>query len=72
MNNIPHDHQAISASANALTFGVEAIYIGGSGNVTATMNGNSVTYAAIAGTYILGTFSHVTAATATGLVGVKF
>ena len=72
MSAIPKDHQAITASANALTFRVDGTYIGGSGNVTATMNGNSVVYAAIAGTYLLGTFSHVTAATATGLVGVQF
>jgi len=72
MNNIPQKHIAITASANALTFAVDGIYIGGSGNVTATMGGTSATYAAIAGTYLLGTFSHVTAATATGLVGVQF
>ena len=72
MNTIPQGHQAITASANALTFRVDAIYIGGSGNVTVTLGGNSETYAVIAGTYLLGAFSHVTAATATGLVGQQF
>ena len=63
---------SITASANALTVETRAIYVGGGGNITVTMkNGVSVTFSnVVAGTILPIRCTHVTAATATNLLGL--
>lgn len=55
------------ALANPTTAG---ILVGGAGTVTCTIGGTSVVITAIAGQYLNVVATHVTAATATGLVGL--
>lgn len=62
----------ITPGAAALTWTPRALYIGGAGDVTVTMlGGQSVTFAAVpAGAILPIRVTHVTAATATSIVGV--
>lgn len=66
----PDDHVAITPSANAVANGpFRALVIGGAGTVTVTSKkGTSVTYTVQAGQTIIIQGTHVTAATATGIV----
>lgn len=64
---------SITASANALTRPTRGIYVGGSGNVTVTLseNGESVQFTNLAAGIIHPiAATHVTAATATGILGL--
>lgn len=70
-SNPPVKHAPITASADALTIACTGIYVGGTGNITATLDGVSVTYNNVqAGSILPGEFTHVTASTATGLIAV--
>lgn len=63
-------HIAITANATAIAGGpVRRLVIGGAGNITVTANGVSVQYAVVAGQQLDIAATHVTAATATGIVG---
>lgn len=63
-------HIAITASATAIAGGpVRRLVIGGAGNITVTANGVSVQYTVVAGQQLDIAATHVTAATATGIVG---
>jgi len=66
----PNTHLSITASSNRIGINTTAIFIGGAGNVTVTLDGVSIQYTVQAGTYLVGKFSHMTAATATALVAV--
>jgi hypothetical protein len=66
----PNKHLSISESANAIGIQTTAIFVGGAGTITATLGGDSETYTVQAGTYLVGNFTHVTDASATGLVAV--
>jgi argininosuccinate synthase len=63
---------AISPSANALPHITRGLYVGVSGNVTVTLlGGQSVTFAGLAaGAVHPIACTHVTAATATGIIGL--
>lgn len=70
-SNPPTKHLSVTPSAAALTIACTGIYVGGAGNITATMYGVSVTYSSLqAGTILPGEFSHITAATATNLIAM--
>lgn len=60
---------AVTAGADALPDGAtDALYIGGAGNITLTLQGgNSIQLAVIAGAILPFKATHVTAATATGI-----
>jgi hypothetical protein len=64
---------SITPGAGALTRQAHGIYIGGSGNITViTADGDTVTFnGVVAGTILPVRCTHVTAATATGLVGFR-
>lgn len=65
------DAFAITPSATALTKVPRALFIGGAGTVTVTTyKGSSVTFTVSAGAIIPVAVTHVTAATATGIVGL--
>jgi len=66
----PNRHLSITADAGRIGINVTAIFVGGAGNVTVTLEEVSIQYTVQAGTYLVGKFSHMTAATATGLVAV--
>ena len=66
----PSKHASFTASAARLPISTTAIFVGGAGNITATLGGVEETYTVQAGTYLVGNFTHVTAATATGLIAV--
>ncbi|WP_096785876.1 hypothetical protein [Rhodobacter sp. CZR27] len=63
---------AVTAAATALPFLTRALFVGSDGNVTVTMRGGqSVTFANVAaGTILPIRASHVTAATATGIIAL--
>lgn len=63
---------AITAGAGALAAPTRALYVGGAGDLTVTMAGGEagVVFTAVAGTTIPIRVTHVTAATATGIVGL--
>ena len=62
----------ITAGASALCHDIRGFYVGGAGNVTVTtLNGESVQFTnVLAGVVYPIAATHVTAATATGLVGL--
>lgn len=63
-------HIAITPGAGAIAGGpVRRLVIGGAGTVTVTANGVTVEYAVVAGQQLDIAATHVTAATATGIVG---
>lgn len=63
-------HIAITPGPSAIAGGpVRRLVIGGAGNITVTANGVSVQYAVVAGQQLDIAATHVTAATATGIVG---
>jgi hypothetical protein len=63
-------HIAITPGASPITGGpVRRLVIGGAGNITVTCDGVSVQYAVVAGQSLDIAATHVTAATATGIVG---
>lgn len=65
------DGFAITPGASPLAQTTRAIYIGGDGDITVTMkSGASVTFAVKAGKTLRIRATHVTAATATGLIGL--
>lgn len=66
------DAFTITAGAGALATPIRALYVGGAGNVTLTTPaGSSVQFTGLAAGSILPVrATHVTAATATGLVGL--
>ena len=66
----PNKHLVITASADPIGIATTAIYCGGAGTVTVTLNGDSVVYTVPAGIYLIGNFTHMTATTATLLVAV--
>ena len=63
---------AITAGASPLAEPTRAIYVGGAGNITVTMlGGQSVTFTGVpAGAILPIRATHVTAATATALLGL--
>lgn len=62
---------SITASATPFTYATRSIYVGGAGDVTVTMiSGASVTFTAPAGAILPVRCTHVTAATATALIGL--
>ena len=63
-------HIAITPNASAIVGGpVRRLVIGGAGNITVTAGGQSVQYTVLAGQQLDIAATHVTAATATGIVG---
>lgn len=67
----PRKHLAITASAAQLTIDCTGLYIGGTGNVTATLGSVTLEYVNVqAGSILPGNFTHVTAATATGIIAL--
>jgi len=64
----------VSVSADPLAGGpTDALYIGGAGNITVTLQGgNSVSLAVIAGALLPLKVTHVTAATATGVKALYY
>lgn len=65
------DAVAITPSATALTRVPRALYIGGAGTITVTTyKGTSITFTVGAGTILPLVVTHVTAATATNIVGL--
>lgn len=65
------DAFAITASASPLAVIPRAILVGGAGTITVTTyKGTSITITVAAGSIIPLAVTHVTAATATGLVGL--
>lgn len=70
---VPTAHQAIT-DGNDATFSpaVECIFVGGAGTLTLTMDGVTALYTAFAGQEIFGTFTALTAGTATKLIARKY
>lgn len=68
----PAKHAAITPGTARLPIACTAIYVGGTGTIVATLGGDEVTYSNVqAGSYLIGTFTHVAASsTATGLIAV--
>lgn len=64
---------AITPGASPLAQRAHGLYIGGTGNITVTgADGNSVTFTSVpAGTHLDIIVTHVTAATATNIVGYR-
>lgn len=62
---------AVTPGAGALAAVTRALYIGGAGNVTATVGGTSVVFTAVpVGIVLPVRATHVTAATATNIVAL--
>lgn len=66
------DAAAITPGAGALGYTTRALFVGGAGNITVTMaGGQSVTFTGVpAGAILPICVTHVTAATATNIVGM--
>lgn len=75
-SNPQASHIGITPSASPITIGnaanrVTGIYVGGSGDITATIRDVTETYFNVqAGSILPGEFTHVTAASASGLIAL--